>query len=149
MNVFSLGNYWIQFHVSMTLQNTLTRFFPVVPKLFCKFKYPQICDVNNVSNRGCIQEIAIVILILFDIWALIRQCFQKWQKMILNDLSVYWIYISIFPWHFTKLCSSLDILLHHISYISQFRNFGNTSIDSCLSTNCIQTIIEWYHLLPW
>ena len=99
MNVFSWGNYWIQFHVSMTLQNTLTRFFPVVPKLFCKFKYPQICDVNNVSNRGCIQEIAIAILILLDIWVLIRQCFPKWQKMILNDLSVYWIYIIIFPWH--------------------------------------------------
>ena len=99
MNAFSWGNYWIQFHVSMTLSNTLTRFFPVVPKLFCKFKYPQICDVNNVSNRGCIQEIAIVFLILVDIWALIRQCFPKWQKMILNDLSVYWIYIIIFPWH--------------------------------------------------
>ena len=100
MNAFSWGNYWIQFHVSMTLSNTLTRFFPVVPKLFCKFKYPQICDVNNVSNRGCIQEIAIVILILVDIWALIRQCFPTWQKMILNDfLSVYWINIIIFPWH--------------------------------------------------
>ena len=92
MNAFSWGNYWIQFHVSMTLSNTLTRFFPVVPKLFCKFKYPQICDVNNVSNRGCIQEIAIVILILFDIWALIRQCFPKWQKMILNDL--FYLYIE-------------------------------------------------------